>query len=187
MRSNGIHSRLDPEKRLEDCMDIDSVRGLKQALVQSQVEPLAAHPEKIATRAMAARPVSAVDEVQRSVALGIAHRAGNDYRLAVRIQSRALEGGPEIERIRKAAKGEVDERYIGRVVKQAVPPLRTRRRPLVVGCSIGHFRITAGTLGCFVSTKSGEPRILSNNHVLANENSGKKGDAIIQPGQFDGG
>jgi hypothetical protein len=58
---------------------------------------------------------------------------------------------------------------------------------LIVGCSIGHFRITAGTLGCFVTTKSGERRILSNNHVLADENLGKKGDAVIQQGRIDGG
>jgi hypothetical protein len=72
-------------------------------------------------------------------------------------------------------------------VKQAGKSLQSRQRPLVVGCSIGHFRITAGTLGCFVQTKSSLPRILSNNHVLADENSGRKGDAIIQPGRFDGG
>jgi hypothetical protein len=35
--------------------------------------------------------------------------------------------------------------------------------------------------------KGGAVRILSNNHVLADENAGKKGDAIIQPGAFDGG
>ena len=29
--------------------------------------------------------------------------------------------------------------------------------------------------------------ILSNNHVLANENRAKKGDSIIQPGAIDGG
>ena len=34
---------------------------------------------------------------------------------------------------------------------------------------------------------NGTPRILSNNHVLADENKGKKGDAIIQPGRYDGG
>ena len=33
----------------------------------------------------------------------------------------------------------------------------------------------------------GAERILSNNHVLANENRCKKGDAILQPGTIDGG
>ena len=66
--------------------------------------------------------------------------------------------------------------------------LQKRRRPLVVGCSIGHSKITAGTLGCFVKDRAtGEILILSNNHVLANENDAQEGDKIIQPGKVDGG
>jgi len=59
-------------------------------------------------------------------------------------------------------------------------------RPAPGGVSIGHIDITAGTLGCLV-LKNGELFILSNNHVLANTNLGKKGDPIIQPGKYDGG
>ncbi|MDH4135212.1 MAG: hypothetical protein OEW09_00635, partial [Anaerolineae bacterium] len=59
-------------------------------------------------------------------------------------------------------------------------------RPAPGGVSIGHINITAGTLGCLV-LKNGELFILSNNHVLANTNLGKKGDPIIQPGKHDGG
>jgi hypothetical protein len=59
-------------------------------------------------------------------------------------------------------------------------------RPAPGGVSIGHIDITAGTLGCLV-LKGSELFILSNNHVLANTNLGNKGDAIIQPGQYDGG
>ena len=61
-----------------------------------------------------------------------------------------------------------------------------RVRPAPGGVSIGHEDITAGTLGCLV-TKNGETFILSNNHVLANSNSGDIGDAILQPGPHDGG
>lgn len=64
--------------------------------------------------------------------------------------------------------------------------LTDKVRPLIPGYSIGHYQITAGTLGCFV-TKNGEPLILSNNHVLANSNCAKKGDNILQPGPHDGG
>ncbi|HEV8239976.1 MAG TPA: hypothetical protein VGS57_11460 [Thermoanaerobaculia bacterium] len=168
-------------------MNIDSVRELKQSLVQSQVEPMAFAAGKVSTLAVAAKPSRDLTPFRRSVALGVAPgKSGKDFRLAVRIQSRGVEGSAELERIRKAAKGEVEERFVGRVFKRAAP-LRSRRRPLVIGCSIGHFRITAGTLGCFVSTKSGQRRALSNNHVLADENRGKKGDAVIQPGDFDGG
>ncbi len=63
-----------------------------------------------------------------------------------------------------------------------------RIRPIPCGVSIGHYQITAGTLGVLVTDKvSGDKLILSNNHVLANSNLGKKGDAILQPGPIDGG
>jgi hypothetical protein len=46
----------------------------------------------------------------------------------------------------------------------------------------------AGTLGCFVrSGSSSDLYILSNNHVLADENRYPKGGNIIQPGALDGG
>jgi hypothetical protein len=65
--------------------------------------------------------------------------------------------------------------------------LRTdRHRPAPGGVSIGHYRITAGTLGCLV-TRAGATLILSNNHVLANSNKAKRGDPILQPGPIDGG
>ena len=61
-----------------------------------------------------------------------------------------------------------------------------RRRPAPCGSSIGHYSITAGTLGCLVLV-GGQVYILSNNHVLAASNKGKLGDAILQPGAYDGG
>jgi hypothetical protein len=64
----------------------------------------------------------------------------------------------------------------------------SRWRPAPGGVSIGHYRITAGTLGCVVHDKdTGERLILSNNHVLANSNDANIGDAILQPGPTDGG
>lgn len=61
-----------------------------------------------------------------------------------------------------------------------------KHRPIVPGTSIGHFEITAGTLGVVVR-KGGEEFILSNNHVLANTNAAAIGDRIYQPGPIDGG
>lgn len=61
-----------------------------------------------------------------------------------------------------------------------------RWRPAPGGVSIGHYAITAGTLGCLV-TKNNQTYILSNNHVLANSNNAAIGDAILQPGPHDGG
>ncbi len=63
---------------------------------------------------------------------------------------------------------------------------RDRWRPAPGGVSIGHYAVSAGTLGCLVA-KNGQTYILSNNHVLANSNDAKIGDAILQPGAYDGG
>lgn len=63
---------------------------------------------------------------------------------------------------------------------------KAKHRPLLPGTSIGHFAITAGTLGIVV-VRGGQEYILSNNHVLANENDAQAGDAILQPGPHDGG
>lgn len=66
-------------------------------------------------------------------------------------------------------------------------------RPAVPGTSIGHYLITAGTFGLLVhDVQSGEPLILSNNHVLANISDGNDGrcsagDPVWQPGRYDGG
>ncbi|MBN1992391.1 MAG: trypsin-like serine protease [Anaerolineae bacterium] len=64
---------------------------------------------------------------------------------------------------------------------------KDRWRPTIpAGVSIGHVEVTAGTLGCLVRRGS-EIFILSNNHVLANVNQARPGDAIIQPARYDGG
>jgi len=71
--------------------------------------------------------------------------------------------------------------------------LRQRIRPAKGGFSVGHPRITAGTIGTCVYDLGpfpGIPRryyILSNNHVLANSNNARIGDPILQPGPYDGG
>ena len=71
--------------------------------------------------------------------------------------------------------------------------LRNRVRPAMGGYSVGHYRVTAGTIAscCYdLSPFPGIPGryyILSNNHVLANSNNSRIGDPILQPGRFDGG
>jgi hypothetical protein len=81
---------------------------------------------------------------------------------------------------------------VGRLRAQ-IPSARRRQRPARPGCSIG-FRLEpphddllmAGTLGAVVLR--GETRfILSNNHVLANENELPIGAPIYQPGLLDHG
>ncbi|MCB9453207.1 MAG: hypothetical protein H6672_17380 [Anaerolineaceae bacterium] len=70
----------------------------------------------------------------------------------------------------------------------AVDPKGRFRPTIPSGVSIGHYKITAGTLGTIVTDRqTGEKLILSNNHVLANSNDALVGDAILQPGHADGG
>lgn len=71
--------------------------------------------------------------------------------------------------------------------------LRQRARPVQGGYSIGHYRVTAGTMTTAVYDAGSFPGIppsyyiLSNNHVLANANQCRIGDPILQPGRVDGG
>jgi len=82
------------------------------------------------------------------------------------------------------------ERQITDVIEVGEIKLRESRtdkwRPAPGGVSVGHYRISAGTLGAWVM-KDGKRMILSNNHVLADVNKGKIGDIILQPGAYDGG
>jgi hypothetical protein len=87
---------------------------------------------------------------------------------------------------------ETDVVQVGRLRAQVLPS-RQRRRPARPGCSIG-FRLgppndgllMAGTLGAVVA-QGPQQFILSNNHVLANENALGPGTTIYQPGLLDHG
>lgn len=59
-------------------------------------------------------------------------------------------------------------------------------RPVPGGISVGHVNITVGTLGVRVRDDAAW-YILSNNHVLADENRASVGDLVLQPGPDDGG
>jgi hypothetical protein len=59
-------------------------------------------------------------------------------------------------------------------------------RPVPIGVSTGHPDITAGTIGARV-TDGNQIFALSNNHVFANNNGGRAGDNLLQPGVADGG
>ena len=80
-----------------------------------------------------------------------------------------------------------------RPLPATVPRERRRLRPAKPGCSVG-FQFTgdqarfvmAGTFGAVVEA-TGTRYILSNNHVLANENNLPVGSPIFQPGLLDHG
>ncbi|MAU97386.1 MAG: hypothetical protein CMP81_16125 [Fulvimarina sp.] len=45
--------------------------------------------------------------------------------------------------------------------------------------------LSVGTLGFFVRDEGGTTFLVSNNHVIADENKARKGDSIVQPGTLD--
>jgi hypothetical protein len=79
------------------------------------------------------------------------------------------------------------------IAEVGIEALTARVRPAMGGYSVGHFAITAGTYATAVYDATPFPGIpphyyiLSNNHVLANSNDARLGDAILQPGPYDGG
>jgi hypothetical protein len=65
-------------------------------------------------------------------------------------------------------------------------PKRGFERPVPIGVSTSHPRVTAGTIGARV-TDGSRAFALSNNHIFAASNGGSAGDNLLQPGVADGG
>lgn len=173
-------------------MKLDSVRGLKTELSESPVmdatlaRAIRARPP---SRALAERMSGAHTRAVRSTSMALGIAAGprkGDYCLAARVQIPGRRGRELKTWIERSARGECDVRIVPEVRKRAPSPrwFRARRRPLEAGLSVGHFAITAGTLGFIVEDADGF-YVLSNNHVLADVNRGQPGDPVVQPGPLD--
>ncbi len=167
-------------------MQLESARALKAELAAPPPGGAVEAPRARLADVPATR-LADLGPVRPGVALGIAPAGGDDFRLAVRVQDRRV-GAARIAALRDAAHGEVDVQFVGRVVKRQVPWAQARQRPLLVGASVGHVAITAGTIGAIVRRAGDDGRfVLSNNHVLADENRARLGDDVLQPGAADGG
>jgi hypothetical protein len=169
-------------------MLLDSVRELKGRL-QTGLERTLESIARISSLAGVIPAMYPPAIPAAALAFGISGRGRKEFQLAVRIRELAPGLESLINEVRRAARGEIEVRLVGRVVAQA-PWHQRRNRPLRIGGSVGHVGVTAGTLGCFVAPRRGGDgldRILSNNHVLARENRAKKGETIVQPGPADGG
>jgi hypothetical protein len=84
----------------------------------------------------------------------------------------------------KVAGFDTDVEAIGEVILHSFA--KRYPRPVPCGVSISNIDLRgSGTLGCLVLLRDGRLCILSNNHVLANENAAHIGDAIIQPGNAE--
>ncbi len=170
-------------------MRIELARDLKQTVLHDLVRPFMEERRDDHLRNVIG-PSDDTEYPAGTVAVGLAPtmRRG-DFKLAIRCQERDLVESSIVRSIASRAAGEVDVAYVGPVSKFQLPSpsLREFVRPLQIGCSVGHRDVTAGTLGVFVRLIDGTVGILSNNHVLANENEALPGDAIVQPGPSDGG
>jgi hypothetical protein len=171
-------------------MRLDSVRELKRSVPAQLNKMFAVRGAAGETASLAVASAASLKREAPSYFLGVSARGKKNYRLAVRLQDRALEKSELVTRISARAKGEVDVRYVGRIRARAKPWYQSRQRPLLIGSSTGFLAtgfIMAGTLGSFVQSGSSSALyILSNNHVLADENRYPKGGHIVQAGALDG-
>ncbi len=183
-------------------MQLASVRALKEQLKKASGEIL--DPSERLTAAHSFAATRAADRsLSGAIALGVVPGKSDGYRLAVRTRLKNAFIENWTEKIRQETRGEVDIRATGRIFKRpqvAARALKANRaeyyrrrlRPLRIGSSIGDISSTfqsAGTLGCFV-TRRHAPHYLSlltNNHVIANENQNAIRSAIVQPGTLDNG
>jgi hypothetical protein len=170
-------------------MKMESVRSLKQELRERVLHPLVNR--DLDRRRLGVRAMRQEKYVRpKTLALGVStvNARASEYQLAVRVQHPLLWDSPEMQSICKEARNEVDVRFVGFVHPLQAPWYQERCSPVRIGCSVGHYEVTAGTLGAFVKDRqTGKLQILSNNHVLAAENQGKIGDDILQPGKYDNG
>lgn len=150
----------------------------------------------------AMNPVASPDPSNNVVAVGIGEKVTKGISTgipAVKVFVRVKFADDDIgedERIPETIDGfPVDIEQIGTVrafkvgAQAAVPNPRVKIRPAQPGSSVGflnpNFRM-AGTFGALVK-KGNKVFVLSNNHVLADENRLPLGSPIVQPGPLDGG
>jgi len=108
-------------------------------------------------------------------AVGVAPGKNNEYKLAVRL-FRGMERHQE-QLLKGLERHESEIDFVKGVRYQP-------RLTLKPGGSIGHYKITAGTLGGFVEDAN-HYYMMSNNHVFANRNQCFDGDPIVSPGPLD--
>ncbi|MBE7173672.1 MAG: hypothetical protein INR73_24075 [Williamsia sp.] len=170
-------------------MDYESALALKKSISEEVIRPAQ---RKIARIFSVASPGSMVRSIRLSRELrtgvngvGIAATENRGYQLKILTRSNGFSSVKAVAAYYNLRPGQL-------TIKQAGPIrllFRTDRyRPPVPGISIGHYLVSAGTLGCVVKKKNEDGYyILSNNHVLANGNESRIGDPVLQPGKLDGG
>lgn len=180
-------------------MNLDNVRELKSHLL-GRGAPVVAKTAIMRGIFTGSDTAESIDTVCKEVAVGIALSKTNqfDFHLALRVPSLKPRFLHLIDHIKLLSHDEVDVRCVGRVKKKkkkkTLNPTHAAyyqscRRPLCIGSSICYDVEGieyAGTLGCFVRDSASDVTyMLSNNHVLANENAAEIGGSVVQPGTLD--
>ncbi|MBV9703818.1 MAG: hypothetical protein JO163_13905 [Methylobacteriaceae bacterium] len=168
-------------------------REIVRSAVLNDSGPLFAPPEGSSTlKEIARHRKERKPDPRDLIALGVLRPSGHNrdpakLRIGIFLQQKRLSDHPIVEKVQGIAKGESKTIVTGPAERRGATN-GGRCRPLRIGASIGHHRITAGTLACFASNRNGGGiGLLSNNHVLADINSGRSGDPILQPARSDGG
>ncbi|MGY2050982.1 hypothetical protein [Methylobacterium sp. JK268] len=191
-------------------MNLDDVQSVKAEIFRNEFQfrelPVAAaagHNVPLFAPVPGSEPFRAIESGRRKkdrdprdlMALGVLppnghNRDPNSMRLGIFIQKHKLHQHPIVQAAVTAAHGQARVIYTGPIRRLARPqPVNSGpHRPLSIGSSIGHYRISAGTLGCICRHRdSGGIGLLSNNHILADTNGAQRGDIILQPARADGG
>jgi hypothetical protein len=137
---------------------------------------------------------------ERRLAIGARYRAKNDYQVAIRVQR---DSGIAMRRAHELISSlpNKDEADLGILRKVSAPsqnalataaksggrhPGAVRKRPIDIGFSIGHLNGGPGTLGLLADSAKHGIVVLSNNHVIALANRGRRDEEIYQCGVPDG-
>jgi hypothetical protein len=143
--------------------------------------------ECVAELALAIVAAEEAGETSPAVSVGIGVRS-DGFVVAVRSESPAGTVGQVVSELVARRAYEIDARVIGPVRKFETPPFRQRLRPLVPGASVSLDAGGTGTIATMVRGADSESvEVLSNNHVLADENRADIGAVVLQPGVVDGG
>lgn len=126
-----------------------------------------------------------------SIGIAINWDKANDYRLAVRLRSDSPWHRELAEKAIEWARGEADVLFTPPVKIIAGCDGRPRRGPatLSIGASIGRPGSNdGGTLGFFARRRGdGVIGIVSNNHVIADHDNGRRQDPVVHPSGCDHG
>ncbi len=186
-------------KRLKDNRMTDEKSVL--VLVSKKVPEVALRKEELIPRQLEGEPVDVVEIGEIRFLKEEEKKEGKEGTEELQPEKSWLR---EEERSPSTTPGKITRKYTrsppedktGNGEAEILKDRTAKHRPAPGGISIGHYLITAGTLGTAVQDRTPEGRgkllALSNNHVLANSTTGNdgraaKGDKILQPGAHDGG